>query len=59
MSDQNNLTPYYLLPLYGEGSMVNLRDQYNEAMRILDQRIHILETRINLLENAEKISNNK
>lgn len=57
MSEEKT-TPYYLLPLYGEGSMANLRDQYNEAMRILDQRIHILETRITLLENAQKISNN-
>lgn len=37
--------------------MANLRDQYNEAMRIIDQRIHILETRITLLEITEKINN--
>lgn len=33
-------TPFYHLPLYETGDLADLRDGYNEAMRIIDRTIH-------------------
>lgn len=43
-----NTTPYYDLPLYEDNDPTNLRDGYNNAMLIIDQRLHIIETQLNL-----------
>ena len=45
----NNLykrTQYIALPLYTDLTPVDLRDGYNDAMRILDKKINQLETLI-------------
>lgn len=40
---QYDRTPYFELPLYTDDTPVDLRDGYNEAMRMVDQKIHQLE----------------
>lgn len=51
-------TPYYNLPLFDTGDAANLRDNYNSAMNIIDQRLHILETKINLIYDYYTAKNN-
>ena len=46
MEHNSNTTRFYDLPLFFEGDPANLRDKWNEAMNIIDQRLHIIETRI-------------
>lgn len=33
-------TPYYHLPLYMSSTPQDLRDGYNRAMRLIDQKLH-------------------
>lgn len=33
-------TPFYHLSLYESGDLADLRDGYNEAMRIIDRTMH-------------------
>ena len=40
---QYERTRHLALPLYTDTTPVDLRDGYNEAMRIIDQKIHQLE----------------
>lgn len=40
---QYNVTQHLALPLYTDDTPMDLRDGYNNAMRILDQKIHQLE----------------
>lgn len=42
-SGQYERTHHLALPLYTDTTPVDLRDGYNEAMRIIDQKIHQLE----------------
>ncbi|WP_298049167.1 hypothetical protein [uncultured Bifidobacterium sp.] len=39
-------TAYYSLPIYEDADSFDLRDGYNEAMRILDQKLHQLDFKI-------------
>ena len=39
-------TQHLALPLYTDDTPMDLRDGYDKAMRMLDQRIHYLETLI-------------
>lgn len=43
---QYNMTQHLALPLYTDNTTMDLRDGYNEAMRILDKKINQLETLI-------------
>ena len=36
-------TPFYHLPLYDTGDLADLRNGYNEAMRIIDRTLHQLQ----------------
>lgn len=38
-----DITRHLALPLYTDNTPMDLRDGYNNAMRILDQKIHQLE----------------
>lgn len=40
---QHNTTQHLALPLYTDDTPMDLRDGYNNSMRILDQKIHQLE----------------
>lgn len=40
---QYNMTQHLALPLYTDDTPMDLRDGYNDAMRILDRKIHQLE----------------
>lgn len=40
---QYNMTQHLALPLYTDDTPMDLRDGYNNSMRILDQKIHQLE----------------
>ena len=40
---QYERTHHLALPLYTDTTPMDLRDGYNEAMRIIDQKIHQLE----------------
>lgn len=40
---QYGRTHHLALPLYTDTTPMDLRDGYNEAMRIIDQKIHQLE----------------
>lgn len=40
---QYGRTRHLALPLYTDTTPVDLRDGYNEAMRIIDQKMHQLE----------------
>jgi hypothetical protein len=40
---QYNMTQHLALPLYTNDTPMDLRDGYNNSMRILDQKIHQLE----------------
>lgn len=42
-NDEYQHTPYYQLPLYTDNTPQDMRDGYNKAMRILDQKIHQLD----------------
>lgn len=46
MTDNDKTTRFYDLPLFYDGDPANLRDKWNEAMNIIDQRMHIIETKI-------------
>lgn len=45
MTDNNHTTRFYDLPLFQNGDSANLRDKWNQAMTIIDQRMHIIETK--------------
>lgn len=45
-NDAYKRTRHLALPLYTDDTPMDLRDGYNESMRILDQKIHYLETLI-------------
>jgi hypothetical protein len=42
-NDTYERTPHLALPLYTDDTPMDLRDGYNDSMRILDQKIHQLE----------------
>lgn len=46
MPENNKTTRFYDLPLFHDGDAANLRDKWNQAMQIIDQRMHIIETKI-------------
>lgn len=43
---QPSTTQYYDLPLFATGDPADLRDKWNQAMKIIDQRMHIIETKL-------------
>lgn len=45
MTDSNHITRFYDLPLFYDGDSANLRDKWNQAMNIIDQRMHIIENK--------------
>lgn len=45
-SGQYDRTRHLALPLYTDATPMDLRDGYNEAMRMLDKKINQLETLI-------------
>ncbi len=47
-------TQHLLLPLYTDDTPMDLRDGYNEAMRILDKKINHLETLIRETKGANQ-----
>ena len=47
-----DITQHLALPLYMDDTPMDLRDGYNNSMRILDQKIHQLE--ILIRESKEK-----
>lgn len=47
-------TRHLALPLYTDNTPVDLRDGYNSAMRILDQKIHQLETLVRETKGANQ-----
>lgn len=46
-------TPYYHLPLYETGTVADLRDGYNRAMTLIDQKLHQLDIQIQLIQNTK------
>ena len=46
MNGQYNRTQHLALPLYTDDTPMDLRDGYNESMRMLDRKINQLETLI-------------
>ena len=46
-TDEYETTPYYELPLYTDATPQDLRDGYNKAMRILDQKMHQIDVQLN------------
>lgn len=52
MTDSNKTTRFYDLPLFHDGDPANLRDKWNEAMNIIDQRMNIIETKIDAKQGA-------
>lgn len=46
-------TPYYNLPLYGTGTVANLRDDYNNAMILIDKKLHQIDVQIQALKNLK------
>lgn len=51
---QYKRTRHLSLPLYTDTTPMDLRDGYNEAMRILDKKINQLETLIRETKGANK-----
>lgn len=47
-------TQHLALPLYTDDTPMDLRDGYNNSMRILDQKIHQLETLIREAKRANQ-----
>ena len=41
-------TPYYNLPLYCDNTPQDLRDGYNRAMRLIDQKLHQLDVKLQI-----------
>lgn len=40
---QHDVTKHLALPLYTDATPMDLRDGYNDSMRIIDRKIHQLE----------------
>lgn len=51
---QYKRTQHLSLPLYTDATTMDLRDGYNEAMRVLDQKINQLETLIRETKGANQ-----
>lgn len=51
---QYGRTRHLALPLYTDTTPVDLRDGYNEAMRILDQKMHQLEILVRESKGEDK-----
>lgn len=49
-----NRTRHLLLPLYTDAAPMDLRDGYNEAMRVLDKKINQLEILIRETKGANQ-----
>jgi hypothetical protein len=43
VNSRYDMTQHLALPLYTDDTPMDLRDGYNDSMRILDQKIHQLE----------------
>lgn len=54
VNGQYDRTQHLALPLYTDETPVDLRDGYNEAMRVLDKKINQLETLIRETKGADK-----
>lgn len=54
MNEQYDRTQHLALPLYTDTTPVDLRDGYNESMRLIDKKINQLEMSI-----REKKGNNQ
>lgn len=52
--DRYDRTRHLALPLYTDDTPMDLRDGYNEAMRILDKKINQLETLIRETKGANQ-----
>lgn len=52
--DTYKRTRHLSLPLYTDATPMDLRDGYNEAMRLLDQKINQMETLIREKEGIDK-----
>lgn len=52
--DMHGRTRHLGLPLYTDDTPMDLRDGYDEAMRILDQRIHQMEILIRETKGQDK-----
>lgn len=53
-NDTYKRTRHLALPLYADDTPLDLRDGYNEAMRILDKKINQLETLIRETKGANQ-----
>lgn len=54
MTGQYDRTQNLALPLYADDTPMDLRDGYNEAMRMLDKKINQLETLIRETKGANQ-----
>lgn len=55
-------TLYNRLPLYADGNLAQLTDQYNKAINIIDRKLYTLQTQIETLQttiNAMQIANDE
>lgn len=53
-NDTYKRTRHLALPLYTDDTPMDLRDGYNEAMRIIDKKINQLETLIREIKGANQ-----
>ena len=54
VNSRHDITQHLALPLYTDDAPMDLRDGYNNSMRILDQKIHQLETLIRETKGANQ-----
>jgi hypothetical protein len=47
-------TPFYHLPLYEDADAQDLRDGYNNAMILMDQKLHQIDNIIQDMKNGVK-----
>lgn len=52
-TDAYGHTRYYRLPLYQDATPFDLRDGYNRAMTLIDQRLHQLDVQIAEYDSKE------
>lgn len=45
-------TLYNRLPLYADGNLAQLTDQYNKAINIIDRKLYTLQSQINMLQTT-------
>lgn len=45
-------TLYNRLPLYADGNLAQLTDQYNKAINIIDRKLYTLQSQIEMLQTT-------